>query len=189
MTQAPAAPRPAGTLSRPYRAVTVGIIGLESLVAFEYLAVNVAMPTVARELDGVALYGLAFGAALAAAMACTVISGIWSDVSGPGRPLWTGLTLFTAGLLGAGAASNMTALIVGRAVQGLGGGLIVVALYVVVARAYPAELKPRVFAAVAAAWVIPTIVGPAIAGLITTHLGWRWVFFSAALLAPVGLLL
>src|SRR6185312_4969112 len=77
----------------------------------------------------------------------------------------------------------------GRVVQGFGGGLVVVALYVVVARAYPAELHPKVFAAFAGAWVLPSIAGPSVAGLIVEHLHWRWVFLGVVLLAVPSVLL
>jgi MFS family permease len=61
---------------------------------------------------------------------------------------------------------------------------------VVVARIYPAELHPKVFAAFAAAWVVPSLVGPLAAGLVTEHLGWRWVFLGvAALVVPALVLL
>ncbi|MGH8879593.1 MAG: MFS transporter [Stackebrandtia sp.] len=191
MTSTVSAPsRPAGILARRYRSVTIGLIGVETVVAFEYLAAATAMPTVVRDLHGVALYGWAFGGTLAAAMVCTVVSGIWTDAAGPRKPLWTGLVLLTLGLLGAGTAPTMPVLIAGRVVQGFGGGLIMVALYVIVAQVYPSALKPRVFAALATAWVVPAIVGPAIAGAIVTFAGWEWVFLSAALLViPLGALM
>ena len=52
----------------------------------------------------------------------------------------------------------------------------IVALYVVVGRAYPQRLQPAVLACFSAAWVLPAIVGPLVSGTVTEHLGWRWVF-------------
>ena len=72
----------------------------------------------------------------------------------------------------------MPALVAGRLVQGLGGGAMTVALYVVVARVYPAILHPTIFAAFAAAWVIPSLVGPFAAGLVAQVLSWHWVFLG-----------
>jgi MFS family permease len=85
-----------------------------------------------------------------------------------------------------GTASSMTTLICGRALQGLGSGLTTVALYVVVARTYPETLRPRVFSAYAAAWVLPALVGPAIAGFLVVQVGWRWVFLSVPLIAVIA---
>lgn len=78
----------------------------------------------------------------------------------------------------------------GRALQGLGGGLVIVALYVVVGRAYPERLRPSVFAAFSAAWVLPSIVGPLVAGAVTQHIGWRWVFLAvpALILLPLAVM-
>ena len=154
------------SLSAPYRALTLGMITLVTLVAFEAVAVTTAMPTVARALDGLTLYALAFGGALAASVVGMVVAGAWGDARGPAGPTWAGVALFIAGLFIAGTAPDMWVLVGGRAVQGFGGGLVVVALYVVVGRAYPADLHPRVFAAFAGAWVLPSIAGPSIAGLI-----------------------
>jgi MFS family permease len=178
-----------GSLSAPYRALTVGMITLVTLVAFEAVAVTTAMPTVTRALDGLTLYALAFGGALAASVVGMVVAGAWGDARGPAGPTWAGVGLFTAGLLVAGAAPDMWVLVGGRVVQGFGGGLVVVALYVVVGRAYPAELHPRVFAAFAGAWVLPSIAGPSVAGLVVEHLHWRWVFLGVVLLAVPSVLL
>ncbi|NYI03874.1 MFS transporter [Allostreptomyces psammosilenae] len=182
--------RGAGTLRPPYRAFTIGAVALSTLIAFENLAVTTAMPTAARALDGLALYGLAFGGPLAAGVVAMVLSGVWSDRRGAPRPLWTGIGLFSVGLLLAGAAPTMGVLVAGRVVQGFGAGLVGVALYVAVGHLYPAHLRPQVFTAFAAAWVLPSIVGPAIAGLIMEQAHWRWVFLGVPLIAlPAGVLL
>ena len=176
--------QPAPSLfSRSLRTTSTGAIALVSLIAFEALAVTTAMPTVARELHGLSLYALAFSAALATSVVGMVAAGTVSDARGPARPLLWGVALFAAGLLVCGAAPQMWVVVAGRLLQGLGSGLASVSLYVVVARLYPASLHPRVFAAFAGAWVVPAIVGPAVAGLIVEQLGWRWVFLGVPLLA------
>ncbi|GAB3854123.1 hypothetical protein GCM10029963_46600 [Micromonospora andamanensis] len=104
--------------------------------------------------------------------------------------MWSGLAGFVAGLLLAGAATTMATLVVGRIVQGFGSGLLSVALYVIVAQAYPERLHRRIFAAFAAAWVVPSLVGPLVAGLVVEHVGWRWVFLAVpAVAVPAGLLI
>ncbi|MEV5886422.1 MFS transporter [Streptomyces sp. NPDC052020] len=167
-----------GTLSRPYRRLTIGVVSVVALIAFEATAVATAMPAAARGLHGVDLYAFAFSAYFTTSLAAMVLSGQWCDRRGPLAPLTAGLALFTAGLLLAGAAPAMGVFLLGRATQGLGGGLVIVALYVVVNRAYPERLRPAVMAAFSASWVVPGIVGPLVAGLITQHAGWRWVFLA-----------
>ena len=175
---------------RDLRATTWSMVALIFMVAFESLAVTTVMPTVSQALDGAALYAFAFAGPLATGVVGMVVAGPWSDRSGPRTPLLTAVGLFTAGILVAGSAPSMEVLVAGRLLQGFGGGAMTVALYVVVARLYPPLLHPRVFAWFAAAWVIPSLVGPAGAGAIAQHLGWRWVFLGVALLVvPTTLVL
>ncbi|MEU8999480.1 MFS transporter [Streptomyces caniferus] len=179
---APSAPAAGGILGREHRALTFGIISVVSVVAFEASAVNTAMPVAARALDGIGLYAFAFSAYFTASLFAMALSGEWSDRHGPLAPLFGGIVAFGAGLLVAGGAQSMGMFVVGRGVQGIGGGLVVVALYVVVGRAYPERLRPSIMASFSAAWVVPVIVGPLVAGTVTEHLGWRWVFLAIPLL-------
>ncbi|KOG68408.1 MULTISPECIES: MFS transporter [Streptomyces] len=183
----PADPPPGGVLGRTYRALTLGIISVVSLIAFEASAVTTAMPAVGQALDGIALYAFAFSAYFTASLFAMALSGEWCDRSGPLVPLFTGIATFGAGLVVAGCAPEMWLFVVGRGVQGIGGGLVIVALYVVVGRAYPEALRPSVLAAFSAAWVLPVIVGPLVAGTVTEQLGWRWVFLSIPVLVLLPL--
>ena len=72
----------------------------------------------------------------------------------------------------------MWMLVVARAVQGFGAGLNIVALYVVVARAFPEQLRPRVFSAMSSGWILPSLVGPPVAGFLADQASWRWVFLG-----------
>ncbi|MBB3227090.1 MFS family permease [Luteibacter sp. Sphag1AF] len=187
---APDAAHPEGLLSPRYRAATLGMVALISLIAFEALAVTTAMPAVARELDGLKLYALAFGGTLATSVIGMTLAGRWSDIRGPGLPLWSGLACFVTGLLLAGFAPTMDMLLLGRLVQGLGAGGMSVALYVVVGRLYPEVMRPKIFAAFSAGWVVPSMIGPAVSGLIVQSVGWRWVFLGVPLLAvPAAVIL
>ncbi|GAB1822486.1 MFS transporter [Herbidospora sp. RD11066] len=178
----PTSPPPA-VFSARYRALSVGITALIVLVAFEYLAVATAMPEIGEELQGWGLYSLAFSGPVAAALIGTVAGGRWGDLSGPDRPLWTGLATFVTGLLIAGLAPTMEIFIAGRLIQGMGGGMFNVAIYVLVARVYPGAMHPKVFSLLAAAWVLPSVVGPAITGTVTEAWTWRAVFLGVAVLA------
>ena len=165
-----------GPMAPAYRLITLAIVALVTTVAFEAMAVSTAMPIVARELDAVRSYGLAFSVMLTAQLLGIVAAGVWSDRRGPLPALLAGQSLLAAGSAVAGLAVTFPMLLLGRLVAGLGGGLVVVALYVVVGRAYPDALRPKVFSWVSAAWVLPALVGPPIAGWLATTLSWRWVF-------------
>lgn len=178
---------PGGPLALPYRWLSIGMFSLIFLAAFEAMAVTTVMPLVARDLDGVELFALAFAVPLAAGIIGMVLAGNWTDRSGPLPSLITSAVLFVVGLLIAGTAVNMEVFILGRFVHGLSGAAVIVPLYVIVARVYPEAIRARVFAGFAAAWVIPSIIGPALAGLVAESLSWHWVFLGViALVVPAA---
>ncbi|MFC7930361.1 MFS transporter [Streptomyces cinereoruber] len=190
----PRADQPAdrgSVLDPDHRALSIGIVSVVLLIAFEATAVGTAMPVAARELNGVSVYAFAFSAYFTTSLFGMVLAGQWSDRNGPLAPLATGMSAFAAGLLLSGTAGLMGTFVLGRAVQGLGGGLVIVALYVVVSRAYDEHLRPAIMAAFAASWVVPSVVGPLASGTITEHLGWRWVFVGipALVVLPLALAL
>jgi MFS family permease len=176
-------------LGRTYALTTIGTFALIFLAAFESLAVTTVMPGISRDLDGAQLFALSFAAPLASSIVGMVVAGMWSDRSGPGRPLWVAVSVFALGMVICGLAPTMEVLVAGRLVQGLGGGASIVAIYVLVGEVYPAALQPRVFASFAAAWVLPALVGPSVAALIADQFGWQWVFLTAVFLAAVSLAL
>ncbi|MBF5080555.1 MFS transporter [Quadrisphaera sp. INWT6] len=172
------------------RVALAGIIALVTLVAFEAMAVSTAMPVVADELGGLRRYGLAFSLFLTASLLGTVLAGGWADARGPRAPVVAGLVAFAGGLVVCGTAPTFTVLLVGRAVSGLGGGLLVVSLYAVVGAVFSDEARPRVFAWISSAWVLPAVVGPLLAGWLAVAWSWRAVFLLVAPLAVVvGLVL
>ncbi len=168
------------------RLTSVGLVILVTLIAFEAMSVATAMPTAARRLHGLSHYGWAFSGFIIANVVGLVISGAMSDRSGPRRPLVAGLVAFTGGLFVAGTATDMGQLVAGRVVQGLGGGLLITAIYVVIGEGYSAALRPKMFAAISSAWVVPSLVGPPVAGFLTQHVSWRAVFLGLVPLVALG---
>jgi MFS family permease len=176
-------------LGRTHRRLTVGIVATIVFIAFEAMAVATAMPKAVPALGGTRVYALAFSAYFTTSLFGLVLAGEICDRQGPRLPLVAGTASFTAGLLLAGTAQSMVPFILGRAVQGLGGGIVIVAVYVLVGRAYEDDLRPRMFAALSAAWVVPSIVGPLVAGFLADQLSWRLVFLGIAPLAVVPVLI
>jgi len=160
-----------------------------TLFAFEGMAVATVMPVVAIEFDGLGLYAWAFNAYVACSLVGMVISGTWCDRDGPRRAMWSGLSLFAGGAVVAGIAWSMPVLIAARGLQGLGGGALIVATYVLIARAFPEHLRPKAFSLLAASWVVPAIVGPLIAGWLTESLSWRYAFWLVPLVLVLPALL
>jgi MFS family permease len=171
------------------RLTLFGLVVVVTVVAVEAMSVATIMPTVVRSLHGLRFYSWAFTAYLLADVVGMVDAGRRTDRVGPRPSLLGGLLLFAVGLVVDAVAQDMPMLLVGRLLQGVGGGELIVAVYVVVARAVPASGRPKVFAALSSAWVVPALVGPALAGLVTSVFGWRWVFAGIVPLAVIGVVL
>jgi MFS family permease len=160
------------------RALTTGLVSTVTLVAFEALAIATAMPVVARDLRGIELYGWVFAAFFLGNLIGIVVAGGVIDRGGLVRPFLAGLGLFAAGLAVGGLAPSMLVLVVARFVQGLGAGAVPPVAYVAIGRALPETLRPRMFATLSTAWVVPGLIGPAIAGFVAQELDWRLVFLG-----------
>jgi MFS family permease len=176
-----------GTLRDPdHRMQVIGLIIVVTVVAVEAMSVATIMPTVVRSLHGLRFYSWGFTSYLLADVVGMVDAGRRCDRRGPGQSLLGGLTLFAAGLIVASLAPDIGVFLAGRVLQGLGGGAMIVAVYVVVARTFPDAMHPKVFGVLSAAWVVPSLVGPALAGLVASAFSWRWVFAGIAPLAIGG---
>ena len=158
------------------RSLLVLSIVLITVGAFEALALTTVMPQVARELNGDHLYALALGVPLATHVISTTFAGRWVDARGAYLPVIVGCALAGSGLLIAGLAPAMELVAIGRAVMGLGTGLLMVALYAMVGSNVPTSKQPTFFAAFAAAWIVPSMFGPYIAGVLAEWYSWRVVF-------------
>lgn len=176
----------AGVFDPRRRSLSVGLVLTVTLVAFESLAVGTVMPLVARELNGLDLYGWVFSAFFLATLVGIVVAGSVLDRGRLALALSVGLSCFTAGLLVGGLAPSMPVLVAGRVLQGFGAGFEAPVAYAVIGRVYPDDIRPRMFAILSTAWVLPGVIGPAIAGLVGEHLGWRWVFLSIPALITVA---
>jgi MFS family permease len=187
--QMPPVPSAGGIWTPGRRPLTIGLVLAVTLVAFEALAIATVLPVVSRQLGDLRLYGWVFSAFLLSSLIGIVVAGTLADRVPIGRLMLTGLALFAVGLVIGGTAPTMAILVAGRAVQGLGAGVVPAVAYVAIARGYPDDCRPRMFAVLSTAWVIPGLIGPAIAALVASAVGWRWVFLGLLpLVAVAGLL-
>lgn len=175
------------------RRLTTGLVLTITLVAFETLAIATVMPVVADDLGGLGLYGWVFSGFFLGTLLGIVVAGQLADERGTALPYAAGLALFAVGLVVGGLAPTMPVLVAGRVLQGIGAGAIPAVAYATVGRAYPPDLRPRVFAVFSTAWVVPGLIGPAASTGIAEAVGWRAVFLAllpfvaaaAALTLPV----
>ncbi|GAB4157445.1 MAG: MFS transporter [Roseiflexaceae bacterium] len=173
----------------PYRILTIGLMLTITAAAFETLAVATILPTIQRELEGIELYGWAFSAFLLTKLIGITMAGSEVDRKGPALPFILGVLFFEIGLLLSGFAPTMLIFTIGRAIQGLGAGVIGSVVYAIIARGYPDTIRPRMLALNSTAWIVPGLIGPGIAGVIGEYVGWRWVFLGLIPLPIIALFL
>lgn len=183
------APGPERLFSATHLPVATGIIALVTLGAFENRATISIMPTAARALDGLAWFGPANAASMVTFMVAVVVAGRWVDRAGSRTVLLTGLVTFLAAQVVTAGAPSMAVFIAGRGLSGVAEGLIDVSTLVFAARALPEHLRAKVFATFAAAWILPSLLGPGAAGAAEALVGWRLVFLMPSLLLVPALLL
>jgi MFS family permease len=160
------------------RALTIGLVLTITLVAFEALATATILPLVKQDLGRIDLYGWTISAFFLGNLIGIVVSGGMLDRGPILRPFAGGLAIFAVGLAIAGLAPSMEVLVAARFLQGLGGGTVSPSSYVAIGRSLPERLRSRMFALLSTAWVVPGLIGPAIAGIIGEVIHWRAVFLG-----------
>ncbi|WP_306366368.1 MFS transporter [Nocardiopsis sp. CC223A] len=153
-----------------------GVFGLMTFIAFEAFAITTAMPVVARSLHAEQWYSLAFAATATTGLIGMTVGGRWADLRGVRRPLVAGAAMFLVGIALCAVAPGMPVFVLGRLLQGVGGGIDSVVLYVIIARFIPEDLRPRMFGLLTAAWLLPSILGPLVTGALVELMHWRLVF-------------
>lgn len=173
--------------TRDRRLLTAGLVLIVTMVAFEALAVATILPLVEADLGDLHLYGWVFSAFFLGNLVGIVLAGRAADRTRLVVPFAAGVVLFAAGLVVGASAPTMLVLVLGRGLQGLGAGALPAVAYVCIGRSYPPERRPQMFALLSTAWVVPSVIGPAIAGFVGETLGWRWVFAGLLpLVAVIG---
>lgn len=180
---------PATRLNASQRALAVGLVLSVTLVAFETTAVITALPTITDELDGLPLYGATIAAYMLADLMALVWAGETADRYGVRRPFLVCIGFFLAGLIVAATAQSMVVVVLGRLLQGAGSGGFAPLAYISVRRAFPADRQGAMYAYLSAGWVLPSLVAPAVSGIVTDAFGWRWVFIGITPFAVIVALL
>lgn len=154
-------------------AVALGALVATALVAFDSLGLTTAMPRIAADLGGQSTYGWSLAALTLATVLGTTFGAILVERRGLPLPCLVGFTVFAAGVVVSAATGSWAGFLLGRAVQGLGGGTMTTVVTVAVVRGFPPALRARGFALISSAWALPALLGPTAAGLVTDLFGWR----------------
>ena len=155
--------------------ISLCIIAL--MAALDATSISIAIPTITKELDGAAVEGFWSGTGFL--LPCTVfqpVFGSLSDIFGRKPALSVSLVLFAVGAVLAAVAKTMTLLLAGRAVQGVGGGGIVVLAEIIITDVVELRQRGNYFAALAAMWALGSVVGPVVGGAFA-ELDWTWIFW------------
>ncbi|MFD3641461.1 MFS transporter [Streptomyces griseus] len=176
---------PPGIFSRQYAAATLTFATVMFLTGFAALAVVPTLPTAAEDLDGVSLFPLVAGGFVAASLLGGVLGGHWADRSGARRPLALGMVLSVVTLLVSASSVSVWQLVAGRFVDGLAAGMVAVSVTTAIGQSYPEYLRPRMLAMMSASWIIPSLVGPPVAGVVAEVWSWRTVFYGLAVLTAL----
>ena len=157
--------------------VLAAIMLCTSLVALDSTIIATAVPSVVRDLGGFSQFPWLFSIYLLTQAVTVPLYGKFADVLGRRPVMFFGITLFLIGSVLCGAAWSMPVLIIARAVQGIGAGAILPMTTTVIGDLYTVEERARVQGYVASVWGIAAVVGPALGGVFSEYVSWRWIFF------------
>jgi EmrB/QacA subfamily drug resistance transporter len=145
-----------------------------------------AMPTIVTDLGGFSQYTWVFTSYILAETIALPLTGKLSDIYGRKWLFIIGMSLFVLGSFLCGISNSMTELILFRAVQGIGFGIMSALGFIVIGDIFPPEDRGKYMGFMAGVFGLSTVIGPTLGGFLTDTIGWRWCFFITV---PVGLLI
>ncbi len=167
----------------------IGLIFAMLIACLDGTIVSTCGPVIAADLDGTELYAWMITAYMLCETIMIPISGKMSDHYGR-KPLFLiGLGLFVGGSILAGMSTSMEQLIAFRAIQGLGGGILIPVATAAVADFYPPEKRGKMQGVLGAVFGLGSAIGPLLGGYIAEYADWRWVFYINVPLAIISIIL
>jgi EmrB/QacA subfamily drug resistance transporter len=159
------------------------------LAALDQTIVGTALPTIVSDLGGASHMSWVVTAYLLAETVSTALVGKFGDLFGRKVVFQLAAVVFVGGSVLAGASTGMVMLIIARAVQGIGGGGLMVTAMALIADVIPLRERGKYQGALGAVFGVTTVVGPTIGGLFTDHATWRWCFYVNIPVAAVMLVM
>ena len=182
----PAAANGFGQLPRRQALRAMACIMLAMLLAaLSQTVIVTAMPRIVVDLGGFDRYAWASTAYFMAATVVAPIVGGLTDIFGRKPFFVVGITVFVLGSVLAGFSVSMDQLIAFRAIQGIGGGTVMISSLVAIADLFPPEKRGRFQGLIAVVYAVAAVVGPTLGGLITDSISWNWIFLFNV---PLGIL-
>lgn len=165
---------------------TLALTGGVALHAINIYIVTTILPSIVQDIGGMQYYAwnttlFVISSIIGSALAAQILAQLT-----PRSAYLLGLIIFALGSIGCGLASNMPLLLVGRVLQGLGGGILLALSYALIRIVFEQRLWSRAMGITSGMWGIATLIGPAIGGLFAQYGHWRWAFWSVV---PIALLI
>ncbi|WP_153504686.1 MDR family MFS transporter [Cumulibacter manganitolerans] len=179
----PGAPAPY-KMSPEHRRVFGGLMLGMFVASVSQTIVGPAMPRIVAELGGMEHYSWVATAAMLVSAVTVPIVGKLSDLYGRRGFYLGGIAVFVIGTLVCGFAQSFWMLIAGRAIQGMGMGTLMPLSQTIIGDIIPARQRGKYQGLMGAVFGVTSVAGPLAGGVITDHLGWRYLFFTAV---PIGL--
>jgi EmrB/QacA subfamily drug resistance transporter len=156
-----------------FLAIMLGML----LAALDQTIVATALPTIVADLGGAGHQSWVVTSYLLASTIMTALAGRLGDLFGRKRVFQGAVTFFVAGSVLCGISQSMAMLVAARALQGLGGGAIMVTAAALIGEVIPLRDRGRYQGAMGAVFGVTTVIGPLLGGYFTDHLTWRWAFW------------
>nr|WP_314255924.1 MFS transporter [uncultured Devosia sp.] len=159
-----------------YATVTLILCLGVALLAFNAFLASISLPTAVQEMGGVALISWALTLFLVFAIVGGSGAALFKQRLGARTALLVSSAVFLVGTVIAASATSMEQVLVGRALQGLGEGVVSAICFALIPELFPSRLVPKVFGLQAMVWAVAAFGGPAAAGLLTEMVSWRAAF-------------
>lgn len=172
------------TADRSRLLVTAGLLVGLLVAALDQTIVDTAFPSMIADLHGEAIFTWVLTAYMLASTSIVPVVGKLADIYGRKIFYLGGLALFVGGSMLCGAAQSMTQLIIFRAIQGVGGGMLMPIAFTIVGDLFPGEQRAKMQGVFGATWGLASVLGPKLGGWITHEYSWRWIFYVNL---PVGI--
>ncbi|MCU1693791.1 MAG: drug resistance efflux protein [Frankiales bacterium] len=166
----------------------VALMLATALVALDSTIIATAVPSVVDDLGGFSQFPWLFSVYLLAQAVSTPVYGRLADVLGRKPVMLAGISLFLVGSVLCAVAWSMPALIVFRAVQGLGAGAVLPMSNTIAGDVYSLAERAKVQGYLASVWGISAVVGPTLGGVFSEYVSWRWIFWVNLPLGAIALL-